>query len=134
MDPVKYIEDVPETPISRESVLSDEQLGAGGLVRTDAWVRTKSSKGALRVQKHRETKAATGCRQLNVVIPDSEREKFKEWARLASEGKPYGPAPVQVPAPPMPPPVEPAPDPLLAKLRGLTGWRRWLARLLGLLD
>lgn len=128
MTPVKYIEEVPETPISRDEALTDEESKTGGLVLTDAWVRTKSSKAALRVQKHRDKQSSNGCRQLNVVIPDTERDKFKEWARLASEGKPYGPA-SQISETSF----SPQNDPQLETLRSLKGWRRVVARLIGLL-
>ena len=51
-----HIEDVIESPTNPDKVLTDDALAAGGLVKVNAFMRTKSSAGALRVQKHRDKK------------------------------------------------------------------------------
>lgn len=49
------------------AVLTDDQLEEGGLRQVRAFVRTRASRNALRVQKHREKAAAEGLGQVNVV-------------------------------------------------------------------
>ena len=142
MKPIKHLEELPETPISEDQVLTDDDLAKGGLVKAEAWMRTKSSKGALRVKKHREAKEAEGMKQLNIVIPEAAREQFKTWAKAAEEGQPYGPEQTvktievvkTVEVVKEVQRTDPKADALLKKVRSLTGWKKALARLLGLLD
>lgn len=79
------MEKVKERPIDVEAVLTDAELEAGGLAKTTAWVRTESSKGALRVKKHREKKKEEGVTQLNVIIPEEMKESMKAVAKAATE-------------------------------------------------
>lgn len=137
---IKHIEDIPETPISAEQVLTDDQLKTGGLVKTEAWMRTKSSKGALRVQKHREAKQAEGLKQLNVVAPIEIHEQLKAIAKAAAEGKPMPEAkPVEIikeiikeVAAPIPEDVKRLAQ-IGSKAEALTGWKRTIAQWIGIL-
>lgn len=70
------------------AVLTDDQLEAGGLRQVRAFVRTKASKNALRVQKHREKAAAEGLGQVNVVAPEAARKALKTIAKRTSGGEP----------------------------------------------
>lgn len=92
----EYSEDIPDAPIDPEKVLNNEALEAGGMVPVKAWVRTKSSKNALRIKKHQQ-KAENGefgtpRKQLNIQAPTDEksREMLKEISAkmLAGEIKP----------------------------------------------
>lgn len=70
------------------AVLTDDQLEAGGLRQVRAFVRTKASRNALRVQKHREKAAAEGLGQVNVVAPEAARKALKTIAKRTSGGEP----------------------------------------------
>jgi len=72
-------EDQAKTP-------TDLQLESVGLVKTSAFIRTRKSKNALRVQRAREKKIEAGVQQLNVQLPEAQVEPMKELARLVSEG------------------------------------------------
>ena len=89
-----YVEDLDDTPIDIEAVLSDEALVEGGLVPIKAYARTRSSKAALRAKRHRErAEAGEGDRppkkQLNVMAPpdDDAREAVKQVAEALVEGR-----------------------------------------------
>jgi hypothetical protein len=69
------------------AVLTDDQLEAGGLRQVRAFVRTRASKNALRVQKHREKAAAEGLGQVNVVAPDEARDVLRAIAKRTAGGE-----------------------------------------------
>ena len=70
------------------AVLTDDQLEAGGLRQVRAFVRTRASRNALRVQKHREKAAAEGLGQVNVVAPEAARDALKAIAKRTAGGEP----------------------------------------------
>lgn len=73
-EPKTHIEDVANAPIDADAALTDEQLEAGGLVPVKAFMRTRASANAARVQKSR-AKAEAGeegrapRKQLNLTAP-----------------------------------------------------------------
>lgn len=69
------------------AVLTDDQLEEGGLRQVRAFVRTRASKNALRVQKHREKAAAEGLGQVNVVAPDEAKEALRAIAKRTAGGE-----------------------------------------------
>jgi hypothetical protein len=85
---VKHIEDAQsvESPVEGEATYTDSELEAAGLIKTSAFVRTKRSKNALRVEKNREKKAQSGVKQLNVEVPEPHRETLKAIAKGLSQG------------------------------------------------
>jgi len=85
---IRTLEDAVEvqTPVD-DKTLSDRALEEAGLVKTSAFVRTKKSKNALRVKKHKEKKAAKGIKQVNVEIPEASRDVFKEFAKKVTAGE-----------------------------------------------
>jgi len=85
---VKHIEDAQsvESPVEGEATYTDSELEAAGLIKTSAFVRTKRSKNALRVEKSREKKAQSGVKQLNVEVPEPHRETLKAIAKGLSQG------------------------------------------------
>lgn len=134
MELVKFIEDVQEFPFAEPDVLTDDALRVGGLVKTEAFVRTRSSVGALRVKRHREAREQDGLKQLNIVVPDAFREEFKSWAKLASEGQPFGQVrEVEVVKEVFQPRNLDA-ERVQRKLLGFTGFKRLLACWLGLIE
>lgn len=87
---VTYIEDAvnAQTPVESQKTLSDEDLEKAGLIRTSAFVRTKKSKNALRIEKHKQKKAAQGVKQLNVEVPEEHREMIKSLTKSLKNGLP----------------------------------------------
>jgi len=82
-----HLEQIPETPADPETVLTDEQLAAGGLVKVNAFMRSKASANALRVQKHREKKEAEGVKQINVQANEEARQAIKAIADRTKAGE-----------------------------------------------
>jgi len=70
------------------AVLTDDQLQAGGLRPVKAFVRTRVSRNAMRVKKHREKAAQEGLEQVNVVAPPDAREVVKLIAKRTAAGEP----------------------------------------------
>ena len=130
------------------AVLTDDQLEEGGLRLVRAFVRTRASKNALRVQKYREKVAAEGLGQVNVVAPEAARDALKAIARRTAGGEPLeavlrdlaglqrpqavpGPAPAPKvdtsPAPERPSKL-PEADALVVAAAHAPGLRGWLIR------
>ncbi len=86
---VKNIEDVDNIDIVTTNALTDNQLEEAGLVKTSAFIRTKKSKNALRVKKHKDKKASTGIKQLNVEVPEGHRNELKLLAKDLCSGKQF---------------------------------------------
>ncbi len=55
--------------------LTDDELRAGGMKRTVAYIRTERSKEALRKEKHRKKQQESGKRQININVPDDDRSR-----------------------------------------------------------
>lgn len=83
---LKHLEDAQsvELPMD-EKTLTDSELEQAGLVKTSAFVRTRKSKNALRVQKHKDKKAEQGIKQLNIEVPEQYRDIFKAIAKELKE-------------------------------------------------
>lgn len=148
----EHIEEIPEAPTDEATVLSDEQLAAGGLVKVAAFMRTKASANALRVKKHREKAETEGIKQINVQAPEEAREIIKTIAERTKAGetitqvlasllpnKPLdGPTqnPLEGPTQtPLQGPINPetmAMAKIGCQVKQLKGWRRILAQLAGL--
>lgn len=136
------------------AVLTDDQLEEGGLRQVRAFVRTRASKNALRVQKHREKVAAEGLGQVNVVAPEAARDALRAIAKRTAGGEPLeavlrdlaglqrpqavpGSAPAPAPAPAPKVDTSPAPerpsklpeaDALVVAAAHAPGLRGWLIR------
>jgi len=81
-----HLEDAQGIPLPvDEKTLTDSELEQAGLVKTSAFVRTKKSKNALRVQKHKDKKAQKGVKQLNIEVPEQYRDIFKVIAKELKE-------------------------------------------------
>jgi hypothetical protein len=86
---VTHIEDAEnaQTPVQQAKTLSDEELETAGLIRTSAFVRSKRSKNALRVEKHKKVKEGSGIKQLNIEVPEQHRETMKQLAIALKAGQ-----------------------------------------------
>mgnify|MGYP000406846520 FL=1 len=82
------LEDAQNVPLpTDDKTLTDTELEQAGLVKTSAFVRTKKSKNALRIEKHKQKKADNGVKQLNIEVPEQHRDIFKAIAKeLATSG------------------------------------------------
>lgn len=75
--PAEYIEDIPNRPIDTDTALSNDELIQGGLAPVQAFMRTKSSKNALRQRRAKAKREAgadgrTPSKQLNIIAPADE--------------------------------------------------------------
>jgi hypothetical protein len=86
---VTHIEDAEnaQTPVDGIKTLTDEELETAGLIRTSAFVRSKRSKNALRVEKHKKLKEESGIKQLNIEVPDEHREMIKALTKALKDGQ-----------------------------------------------
>lgn len=83
---LKHLEDAQSVELPHdEKTLTDSELEQAGLVKTSAFVRTRKSKNALRVQKHKDKKAEQGIKQLNIEVPEQYRDIFKAIAKELKE-------------------------------------------------
>ena len=82
------LEDAQNVPLpTDDKTFTDTELEQAGLVKTSAFVRTKKSKNALRIEKHKQKKAENGVKQLNIEVPEQHRDIFKALAKeLATTG------------------------------------------------
>ncbi len=84
---VKNVEDVENVASDVHETLTDSELEQAGLIKTSAYVRSKKSKNALRVKKHKEKKAEQGIKQVNIEIPEHHKETVKKLAKELCTGK-----------------------------------------------
>lgn len=83
---LKHLEDAQDVQLPvDDKTLTDSELEQAGIVKTSAYVRTKKSKNALRVQKHKDKKAEQGVKQLNIEVPEEYRDTFKAIAKQLKE-------------------------------------------------
>lgn len=55
--------------------LTDEELRAGGMKSTVAFVRTARSKASIRKERHRKKQEGAGKRQMNLSVPKDDRSR-----------------------------------------------------------
>ena len=83
---LKHLEDAQDVQLPvDDKTLTDSELEQAGLVKTSAFVRTKKSKNALRIEKHKQKKAENGVKQLNIEVPEQYRDIFKAIAKELKE-------------------------------------------------
>lgn len=83
------LEDAQNVPLPVDNkTITDNELEQAGLVKTSAFIRTKKSKNALRIEKHKDKKLTEkGVKQLNIEVPEQHRDIFKALAKeLATSG------------------------------------------------
>lgn len=87
MPATQFLDEVKNSPIDANDILTDEQLGRGGLVKIEAFVRTKTSACAMRKAKQRETQKAEGIHTITITIPTEAKEQMKAIAAEITSGK-----------------------------------------------
>lgn len=84
---IKHLEDAQNVQLpTSEKTYTDAELEQAGLVKTSAFVRTKKSKNALRIEKHKQKKAEQGVKQLNVEVPEQHRDLLKSFSKALKDG------------------------------------------------
>lgn len=85
---VRYLEDALEADLPvDDKTLTDAELEKAGLVKTAAFVRSRRSKNALRIERTREKLKAEGIKQVNVQIPEQHAEVIKQFAKDLAAGE-----------------------------------------------
>lgn len=87
MNAIQYIEEVKEAPIDADSILTDEQLQRGGLVKIEAFVRTKTSAAASRKAKQRAREKAEGIQTVTLTVPAEAKAQLKAITAEIANGK-----------------------------------------------
>jgi len=126
-----HIEDVIESPTNPDKVLTDDALAAGGLVKVNAFMRTKSSAGALRVQKHRDKKEAEGIKQINVQASEEARQAIKTIAARTGKGEKLENVLAELVGDRLTN-EEKQTIAIGQQVKALTGWRKKIARAIGI--
>lgn len=82
-----HLEDAQNVQLpTSEKTYTDAELEQAGLVKTSAFVRTKKSKNALRIEKHKQKKEQQGIKQLNVEVPEQHRDMLKSFSKALKDG------------------------------------------------
>ena len=125
--------------------LSDAELMDSGFIRIQAFVRSEKSRSAERTRKAREKAAQSGISQVNVMAPTAAHPVFKSLAsELQKGGTPADALRATLIANDKGAPPDSvvmvvsmqragALEQLASKLYRLTGWRRFIAKLVGLI-
>lgn len=122
-----HIDDMQDGPIDADAILTDDQLERGGLVKIEAYVRTRTSAAAARKAKQREAQEEAGIKQANITGTADTLETLKAIAKACANGKPLADAIVEAfpnvtsrvlvtPHTPSPAPIAPAIDPEVSRL------------------
>lgn len=151
----KHVEDIAaqDKPIDAEAILTDDQLERGGLVKVEAFMRTRTSAAAARKAKQRERDELAGLRQVNIKTTEETGAALKSIAAEISKGSTLVDAIIKtVPTVTSHDLVTPEPkiiekiievekiDPIKEHLAAigkkvalLTGWRRIVAKAIGII-
>jgi len=134
----RYIEDATakDAPIATDSILTDQQLERGGLVKIEAFMRTRTSAAAARKAKQREKQATEGLKTITLVAPAAANEPLRQIAKACSEGKSIEEAIKNVTSHGQVTAIDQNTTRLITigkKVEALKGWKRWIARLIGIL-
>jgi hypothetical protein len=73
--------------IDPQTVLTDEQLSAGGMRAFRGWVRTKKSNNALRQEKKRDQAEAEGKKQISITTRIEHHDWLKEISILSKDNE-----------------------------------------------
>lgn len=90
-----HIDDIQDGPIDADAILTDEQLERGGLVKIEAYVRTRTSAAAARKAKQREAQEEAGIKQANITGTADNLQTLKAIAKACASGKPLADAIVE---------------------------------------
>lgn len=127
-----------DKPIASDAILTDEQLDRGGLVKVEAFMRTRTSAAAARKSKQRERQAEEGLKTITIVAPAAANEPLKAIAKACAAGQSIEKAIIRA-VPSVTSHGQVTIDPLKEhyetvgrKIDSLTGWRKiivkWILR------
>lgn len=137
---IKHVEDITgqDGPIDADAILTDEQLGRGGLVKVEAFMRTRTSAAAARKAKQRERDETGGLRQVNIKTTEETGTALKSIAAEIGRGATLVDAIVKavpsVTSHALVTTIDPETERLAAigrKLETLSWWKRSILKLLG---
>lgn len=84
---IQYLDEVKDAPIDADSILTDDQLSRAGLIKIEAFVRTKTSAAASRKAKQRAKEKAEGIQTVTLTVPTAAKEQLKAVAAEVASGK-----------------------------------------------
>lgn len=128
-----------------DAALPDDVLVAGGLRKVNAFIRAEPSANAVRIRRARKKAEENGNAQINVLAPVCAHQTIKELAKALQAGRSAQSvfeglltATVTVSNPEAVVIVSTKPEVaaferFAKRLASLTGWRRFVARLVGLI-
>jgi len=87
MQAIQFIDEVKDAPLDANNILTDDQLGRAGLVKIEAFVRTKTSAAASRKAKQRAKEKAEGIQTVTLTVPTAAKEQLKAVAAEVANGK-----------------------------------------------
>lgn len=87
MKAIQFIDELKDAPIDADSILTDDQLNRGGLVKIEAFVRTKTSAAASRKAKQRAKEKAEGIQTVTLTVPAATKEQLKAVVSEVNAGK-----------------------------------------------
>lgn len=132
MQAKQFIEEIKDAPLGADSILTDDQLNRSGLIKIEAFVRTKTSAAAARKAKQREHQKAEGIRTITLTVPEQAKEQLKEVATKLSEGKTLIEAAQSVTSHGQ---VTKSREQQIGEhVLALTGWKKTVAKLIGIID
>lgn len=128
---IQYLDEVTDAPIDADSILTDDQLGRAGLVKIEAFVRTKTSAAASRKAKQRAKEKAEGIQTVTLTVPTAAKEQLKAVAAEVASGKSLVEAVQSVTSHGQ---VTKSHAQMIGeRVLALTGWKRIIAKAIGIL-
>jgi hypothetical protein len=129
-----------DKPINALAILTDDQLERGGLVKVEAFMRTRTSAAAARKAKQREREESVGLKQVNIKTTDDAGQALKSIAAEIGKGLKIEDAIIKavpsVTSHVLVTPLSIETETLAAIGRAvlsLTGWKRIVAKAIGIL-
>lgn len=142
-DQLQHLDDLKDhdKPIDADAILTDDQLERGGLVKVEAFMRTRTSAAAARKAKQRDRDESEGLRQVNIKTTEENGTALKSIVAEIGRGATLVDAIVKAVPSVTSHALVTATDPETERLaeigrkaEALTGWKRVLAKFLGVLS
>lgn len=131
MTAIRFLDEMRDSPIDTADILTDEQLGRGGLFKIEAFVRTKTSAAAARKAKQRKNQKAEGIHTVTLTIPAEAKKQLQAVAAEINSGKTLTEAVQSVTSHGQ---VTKSQAEIIGeRILKLTGWKMMLARIIGII-
>lgn len=131
MKAIQYLDEVKDAPIDADNILTDDQLGRAGLIKIEAFVRTKTSAAASRKAKQRAKEKAEGIQTVTLTVPAAAKEQLKAVAAEVASGKSLVEAVQSVTSHGQ---VTKSQEQIIGeRVLAMTGWKRIIAKAIGIL-